>query len=160
MEDSTKQCAMTQDSESGWVESCSDEEKYHATTDANGKLTWEPKPEEIVQLYNILSKKGVLDLEWHCPGRRSPSVHSNESESVERRATEEDEKKTAEPNEFDFDDEVMEPKCSPNIAPGALRRRTAPSSSAQRRIAKFDKVMFDLRRHRELDAIVKPENGD
>uniref|UniRef100_A0A0K8R3J1 Putative paxip1-associated protein n=1 Tax=Ixodes ricinus TaxID=34613 RepID=A0A0K8R3J1_IXORI len=138
--------------EDDWRVSCSDEERSPSrTTDASGKSRWEPKPEEIIELYTDLSKKGALSLEWHCPGRRSPSVHSSESGGADRRAIEEDEAKTVEPNEFDFDDEGMEPKCSPKITP---RRRTTPSST-QKRIAKFDKVMFDVRRQRELDAIEK-----
>lgn len=148
---------MSQDTEEDWRVSCSDEEKYGPPTGCTGRSTWEPKPEEIIQLYAALVKKGTLDLEWHCPGRRSPSVHSNESENTEKRTMEDDEKKAVEPNEFDFDDDFVEPKCSPKITPGSLRRRTAPPNSAQRRVAKFDKVMFDLRRHRELDAIVKSD---
>ncbi|CAN7997272.1 unnamed protein product [Ixodes hexagonus] len=139
-------------SEDDWRVCCSDDEKFPArTTDARGNPSWEPNPEEIIELYSSLSKKGVLDLEWQCPGRRSPSVHSNESDGADRRAAEEDEAKPVEPNEFDFDDEGLEPKCSPKITP---RRRTTPSST-QKRIAKFDKVMFDVRRQRELEAIEK-----
>lgn len=47
--------------------------------------TWEPKPEDIIRLYTTLEKKGILELEWQCPGRRSPSVHSGDSEIFERK---------------------------------------------------------------------------
>lgn len=79
-------------------------------------------------------------------------MHSNESEGADRRAVAEDETKASEPNEFDFDDEGPDPSCSPKITP---RRRPAPVSGVQKRVAKFDKVVFDVRRQRELDAIDK-----
>lgn len=142
-------------SDENWKVSCSDEEKYLPPRDDHGvgrPSDWEPKPEEIARLYATLVEKGSLDLEWQCPGRRSPSIHSNESDGADRRAVEENEMKTSEPNEFDFDDEGPDPNCSPKITP---RRRAAPATSAQKRVAKFDKVVFDVRRQRELDAIDK-----
>lgn len=142
-------------SDEDWKVSCSDEEKYLPPRDDHGvgrPSDWEPKPEEIARLYATLVEKGSLDLEWQCPGRRSPSIHSNESDGADRRAVEENEMKTSEPNEFDFDDEGPDPNCSPKITP---RRRAAPATSAQKRVAKFDKVVFDVRRQRELDAIDK-----
>ncbi|XP_077554636.1 PAXIP1-associated glutamate-rich protein 1-like [Haemaphysalis longicornis] len=139
--------------EEDWKVDCSDEEKYLPPRDDHGGTSdWEPRPEEIVELYTTLAEKGSLELEWRCPGRRSPSVHSNESEGADRRAVAEDETKTSEPNEFDFDDEGPDPSCSPKITP---RRRAAPVSSVQKRVAKFDKVVFDVRRQRELEAIDK-----
>lgn len=140
------------DTDDNWRVNCSDEERFNPAKERGVNTPWEPKAEEILRMYTILSEKGVLELEWQCPGRRSPSVHSNESDGADRRAVEENETKTVEPNEFDFDDEGLEPKPSPKITP---RRRTNPPSNAQKRVAKFDKVMLDVRRHRELDAIDK-----
>lgn len=141
--------------EEDWKVECSDDEKYLSQRDDHGGRSWEPSPEDIIRLYTTLVEKGTLELEWRCPGRRSPSVHSNESEGAERRAVEEDQTKMSEPNEFDFDDdEGPDTSCSPKITP---RRRAAPASSVQKRVAKFDKVVFDVRRQRELDAIDKIE---
>lgn len=138
-----------------WKVECSDDEKYLSQGDDHGSGSWEPRPEDIIRLYTTLAEKGTLELEWRCLGRRSPSVHSNESDGAERRAVEEDQTKTSEPNEFDFDDdEGPDTSCSPKITP---RRRAAPPSSVQKRVAKFDKVVFDVRRQRELDAIDKIE---
>ncbi|XP_076369241.1 PTIP binding protein Pa1 isoform X2 [Tachypleus tridentatus] len=133
-----------------WKVSCSDEEKYFGTKEESvSSQNWEPKAEDIVRLYNILDKRGIIELEWHCPGRRSPSVHSNESESIDRRMPEIEDSKQLEPNEFDFDDdgnEVTTPKVTP-------RHRSTPGSSAQKRVARLEKVMLDIRRHRRLDEL-------
>uniref|UniRef100_A0A8C6EHF9 PAXIP1-associated glutamate-rich protein 1 n=1 Tax=Microcebus murinus TaxID=30608 RepID=A0A8C6EHF9_MICMU len=51
------------------------------------------------------------------------------------------------PTEFDFDDEPMAPKDS------LIDRRRTPGSSArsQKREARLDKVLSDMKRHKKLE---------
>jgi hypothetical protein len=49
---------------------------------------WEPSATEIAALLDLLDKKGVIDLEWQCPGRRVPSpaqddFYQKDEESLE-----------------------------------------------------------------------------
>lgn len=71
----------TEVSESDFIVNCSDDE---IGTTYKEKGTWEPTPEEIVNMYEILDSKGVLDFEWQCPGRRSPSVSSIKSDLIDK----------------------------------------------------------------------------
>ncbi|UYV71999.1 hypothetical protein LAZ67_9001527, partial [Cordylochernes scorpioides] len=100
-----------------WIIECSDDEY------ASNSKNWEPSPEEIISLYTELHEKGILELEWKCPGRRSPSVHSAETESVDKKAQEDEDaaNKRTEATEFDFDEEISEPTASSNLT---TRRRT------------------------------------
>ena len=58
---------MGNETEENWCVDGSDDEEGQA------KTAWEPSPEDIVTLYNKISTDKVLELEWKCPGRRSPS---------------------------------------------------------------------------------------
>ncbi|KAF8772962.1 PAXIP1-associated glutamate-rich protein 1A-like [Argiope bruennichi] len=132
-----------------WSINCSDDELSTAAKDSNDM--WEPSPEEIISMYEILESKGVLEFEWQCPGRRSPSVNSMKSDLMDKGpASNEDSKLTAEPNEFDFNDEFSTEQFSPKIS---ARNRAKQATSAQRRVARLDKVMFDIQRHRKLDEL-------
>lgn len=50
-----------------WNIDCSDDE----LKDCKGP--WEPKPEEINRLYTLLDNEEYQELQWKCPGYRSPS---------------------------------------------------------------------------------------
>ncbi|KAG8181092.1 hypothetical protein JTE90_016605 [Oedothorax gibbosus] len=131
-----------------WVVDCSDDELANEAKESGDM--WEPTPSEIMTMYELLESKGVLEFEWQCPGRRSPSVNSTQSDLLEKgTASDEDNKAEAEPNEFDFDDEFAVDKPSPKISP----RKRAQATSAQKRVARLDKVMFDIQRHRKLDEL-------
>lgn len=43
-----------------------------------GQLKWEPAPDDIMQLYEMVNQVGVIELEWQCPGRRAPSPVSTD----------------------------------------------------------------------------------
>ncbi|XP_054715927.1 PAXIP1-associated glutamate-rich protein 1-like [Uloborus diversus] len=134
--------------ENDWVINCSDDEFSSSAKGREG--IWEPTPEEIINMYDILDSKGVMDFEWQCPGRRSPSVNSNKSDMNDKGSISDDEaNKKIEPNEFDFDDEFGIEQ-TPKICP---RKRVTQPTSAQRRVARLDKVMFDIQRHRKLDEL-------
>ncbi|GFT59589.1 uncharacterized protein NPIL_195621 [Nephila pilipes] len=131
-----------------FVVSCSDDELSTSAKDSN---IWEPTPEEIVSMYEILESKGILEFDWQCPGRRSPSVNSMKSDLLEKGpASNEDGKLPVEPNEFDFNDEFSTEQFSPKIS---ARKQRSQATSAQKRIARLDKVMFDIQRHRKLDEL-------
>ncbi|XP_015921007.1 PAXIP1-associated glutamate-rich protein 1 [Parasteatoda tepidariorum] len=130
-----------------WVINCSDEE---LVSTSETQESWEPSPQEILNMYEILESNSVLELEWRCPGRRSPSVNSNKSDLLEKGSiSDEDSNKQVEPNEFDFDDEFGSER--PSLKLSARKRNNA--TSAQKRVARLDKVMFDIQRHRKLDEL-------
>lgn len=56
---------------------CSDEE----FKDIKGP--WEPAPEEIDRIYNLLDKGKIPELNWKCPGYRSPSPEVTEEPEEE-----------------------------------------------------------------------------
>ena len=77
----------TNSSEVEILANCSDDEigsfyKEHGN--------WEPTSEEIINMYEILDSSGVLDFEWQCPGRRSPSASSIKSDLIEKGALSDD----------------------------------------------------------------------
>lgn len=93
-----------------WEVGCSDEESYApAGVDKPDLRNWEPTGVQIALLYKQLEKIGSIDLKWQCPGRRSPSVHSNTT-GAEKKSQElsDQAKKVVEPNEFDFDDDAFD----------------------------------------------------
>ena len=69
---------------------CSDEELYECQG-GNAGCAWHPAPEEIVELYNTINEKGILELDWKCPGRRSPSPPTEDVDSSQEKSTNEEE---------------------------------------------------------------------
>ena len=59
---------------------CSDEELYNPGGGPKG--TWEPRPEDIVTLYEKIVKGDIPELVWKCPGRRSPSPEKTEEDEA------------------------------------------------------------------------------
>ncbi|GIY87085.1 uncharacterized protein CDAR_255911 [Caerostris darwini] len=137
-----------------WVIDCSDDELSSSVKDNN---SWEPSPDEIASMYETLDIKGTLELDWQCPGRRSPSTNSMKSDLNEKGPASNDNGKTeVEPNEFDFNDEFSTEQISPKIS---ARKRGGQVTSAQRRVARLDKVMFDIQRHRKLDELEQQKSS-
>ncbi|XP_055483290.1 PAXIP1-associated glutamate-rich protein 1 isoform X2 [Psammomys obesus] len=129
-----------------WCVACSDEE---VELPANGQ-PWMPPPSEIQRLYELLAAQGTLELQAEILPRRppTPEAQSEEERSDEEpEAKEEEEEKPHMPTEFDFDDEPMTPKDS------LIDRRRTPGSSArsQKREARLDKVLSDMKRHKKLE---------
>lgn len=119
---------MSQDN-SDWTVSCSDEESYQPNSsqrEVNGKKVWEPSGQQIAFLYRQLEKSGSIDLKWQCPGRRSPSVHSNSQSNDKKLDTMDNSKLAPEPNEFDFDEDILDqPSMSSKLVP---RRKSATTT--------------------------------
>ncbi|XP_007948414.1 PAXIP1-associated glutamate-rich protein 1 [Orycteropus afer afer] len=129
-----------------WCVACSDEE---VELPADGQ-SWMPPPSEIQRLYELLAAHGTLELQAEILPRRppTPEAQSEEERSDEEpEAKEEEEEKPHMPTEFDFDDEPMTPKDS------LIDRRRTPGSSArsQKREARLDKVLSDMKRHKKLE---------
>ncbi|XP_068919505.1 PAXIP1-associated glutamate-rich protein 1 isoform X3 [Petaurus breviceps papuanus] len=129
-----------------WCVPCSDEE---LELPQDGE-PWMPPPAEIRKLYELLATHGTLELQAEVLPRRppTPEVQSEEEKSDEEpEAEEEEEEKPHVPTEFDFDDEPMTPKDS------LIDRRRTPGSSArsQKREARLDKVLSDMKRHKKLE---------
>lgn len=53
---------------------------------------WEPKPEDIKTLYQRLSSGENLELDWMCPGRRSPSPEKLDDDTADLKDEPEEEK--------------------------------------------------------------------
>ncbi|XP_037669540.1 PAXIP1-associated glutamate-rich protein 1 [Choloepus didactylus] len=129
-----------------WCVPCSDEE-VELPTDGQA---WMPPPPEIQRLYELLAAHGTLELRAEILPRRppTPEAQSEEERSDEEpEAKEEEEEKPHMPTEFDFDDEPMTPKNT------LIDRRRTPGSSArsQKREARLDKVLSDMKRHKKLE---------
>ncbi|XP_032099060.1 PAXIP1-associated glutamate-rich protein 1 [Sapajus apella] len=136
----------TQGDSEDWCVPCSDEE---VELPADGQ-PWMPQPSEIQRLYELLAAHGTLELQAEILPRRppTPEAQSEEERSDEEpEAKEEEEEKPHMPTEFDFDDEPVTPKDS------LIDRRRTPGSSArsQKREARLDKVLSDMKRHKKLE---------
>ncbi|XP_037981890.1 PAXIP1-associated glutamate-rich protein 1 [Motacilla alba alba] len=113
---------------------------------------WTPEPPEIRRLYEAIARAGVLPLrnlpfprrlptpEPPCP----PEPGAAGAASPSREAQEE---KPPPPTEFDFDDEPL----PPNPALIDRRRTPGPPSRGQKREARLDKVLSDMKRHKKLE---------
>ncbi|XP_074053400.1 PAXIP1-associated glutamate-rich protein 1 isoform X2 [Macrotis lagotis] len=135
-----------EDGKGDWCVPCSDEELELPQDGA----PWMPPPAEIRRLYELLATRGTLELQAEVLPRRppTPEVQSEEEKSDEEpEAEEEEEEKPHVPTEFDFDDEPTTPKDS------LIDRRRTPGSSArsQKREARLDKVLSDMKRHKKLE---------
>lgn len=132
---------VPEENQDDWVAECSDDENY--------KLT----PTDIIELYQRIGRGENLELEWKCPGRRSPTPERNEEnvaikEEVNGESITEHRVVVA---EFDFDELAISDAASA-ITP----RRSSVGSvktprSNQKRVAQLDKIMNDMRRHRKMD---------
>lgn len=140
---------MSTEEEEIWCE-CSDDEKYNPVKYKKG--TWEPKPEDILKIFEEIKTKKVLELQWKCPGRRSPDSDKKVEEVVkeEPKEQEKEEERKPEVTQFDFDDEGPEPKTvlTPRRTPGS-----APKS--EKKVARMDKVLKDMMHQRKLQAAEK-----
>lgn len=126
-----------------WCIQCSDDDLEE--TDG-----WTPAPEEIKRLYQLIASERTLPLQVDLLLRRPPTPEpdSLEEESDPEQEEEEEEDVTpAVPTEFDFDDEPITPKNS------LIDRRRTPGSTgrSQKREARLDKVLSDMKRHKKIE---------
>ncbi|KAK3084355.1 hypothetical protein FSP39_012130 [Pinctada imbricata] len=135
-----------------WCVYASDEELYDPTH--CGKGTWMPHPEDILKMFEKLSKQKVLELKWKCPGRRPPEIEISQEEVVQKDVpmeTEEvplpEEPKPVQPTEFDFDDafDAALP-VTPKRTPGSK------TPKSQKKVAKMDKILQDVMLQQRKDS--------
>nr|XP_054096007.1 PAXIP1-associated glutamate-rich protein 1-like [Callithrix jacchus] len=109
-----------------------------------------PQPSEIQQLYELLAAHGTLELQAEILLRRPPmpEAQSEEERSDEEpEAKEEEEEKPHMPKEFDFDEDPVTPKDSLIDLP----RTPGSSARSQKREARLDKVLSDMKQHKKLE---------
>ncbi|KAJ7314069.1 hypothetical protein JRQ81_005994 [Phrynocephalus forsythii] len=131
--------------EEDWDVPCSDEE-------LESPDSWMPSPGEIRRLYERIAAEGTLELQTEILPRRNPtpepdSEDEDKSDGESEHQEEEEEEKPHMPTEFDFDDEPASPKSS------LIDRRRTPGTLAksQKREARMDKVLSDMKRHKVLE---------
>ncbi|XP_060636237.1 PAXIP1-associated glutamate-rich protein 1 [Anolis sagrei] len=140
--------------EEDWCIPCSDEE-------LDSPDNWMPPPSEIRRLYELIAEQGTLELQAEILPRRNPtpepdSEDEDKSEGQTEDQEEEEEEKPHVPTEFDFDDEPSSPKSS------LIDRRRTPGTLAksQKREARMDKVLSDMKRHKVLEEQIMKTGRD
>lgn len=139
--------------EEDWCVPCSDEE-------LESPDTWMPTPEEIRHLYELLASEGTLPLQVEFLPRRplTPDYDPDDDKSYEESEEEEEEvERPHVPTQFDFDidDEPVTPKNSLIDRP-----RTGSSAKSQKREARLDKVLSDMKRHKKIEEQIMKTGRD
>ena len=132
---------------------CSDEETFQkcgTLTKVDGKIEWRPDPARIAQLYQQVEKHGVIDLKWTNPGRRSPSDHSS-SQNTEVKSESEEIKVSEGPTAFDFDEHDIFDNDPSDKLLSTSRRKPSVSSNSNKKVAKLDKVIGDMKKYQIMD---------
>ncbi|MBN3276779.1 PAGR1 protein, partial [Polyodon spathula] len=144
---------LKEDDSEDWCLPCSDDE-------ISEPAHWTPPVTEIRRLYGLLATGEVLELNVELLPRRPPTpepdpdrmsgASEDSEEERERREREDRERERApSPTEFDFDDEA--PPVTPKTS--FIDRRRTPGSVGrpQRREARLDKVLSDMKRHKKIE---------
>ncbi|XP_062368329.1 syntaxin-1B [Cinclus cinclus] len=113
---------------------------------------WIPNPEEIRRLYEGIARAGVLPLRNVPFPRRDPTPEtlSEPEEGGEPGGSpghQEQQQQPPPPTEFDFDDDPV----APNPSLIDRRRTPGPPNRGQKREARLDKVLSDMKRHKKLE---------
>lgn len=125
-----------------WEIVCSDDEKYDVKKRDGNK--WEPSPEQMLKLYEELDKgPGYFELNWKCPGRRSPTPEKIEEQS-ESESTNIDDKNDEKDYNFDFEIEKGQLRLRPSGESG-------PRLSAKKKTTSLDAIISNMERYRRLD---------
>ncbi|XP_061446638.1 PAXIP1-associated glutamate-rich protein 1 [Rhineura floridana] len=140
--------------EEDWCVPCSDEE-------LDSPDSWMPPPKEIRRLYELIAAQGTLEIQADILPRRNPtpepdSEDEDKFEGEPENQEEEEEEKPHIATEFDFDDEPSSPKSS------LIDRRRTPGTLAksQKREARLDKVLSDMKRHKVLEEQIMKTGRD
>ncbi|XP_041453798.1 uncharacterized protein LOC121406991, partial [Lytechinus variegatus] len=166
-----------QESLDDWDIPASDEEEDDGESQTDGsekkkrKIVkrgyWEPPIDVIVDLYNKLDKDGILELSWKCPGRRPPSEEGDKEEEKEQLEDIQDEEameisQEEDPTEFDFDMDVELDSSVQKMTPRRNIGGGQAQGSGKKRVARMDKVLNDIFRHRKIDTttMVDPEKKE
>ncbi|XP_058679023.1 PAXIP1-associated glutamate-rich protein 1A-like, partial [Ammospiza caudacuta] len=117
-----------------------------------GAEGWTPRPEEIRELFEGIARAGTLPLRnvpfpRRDPTPEPPSLPDPAGDNPGSPGRDNEEEKPPPPTEFDFDDEPL----PPNPALIDRRRTPGPPSRGQKREARLDKVLSDMKRHKKLE---------
>ncbi|KAM5152944.1 LOW QUALITY PROTEIN: PAXIP1-associated glutamate-rich protein 1-like [Mantella aurantiaca] len=141
-EDEHVQQEEDEEDDEDWCIPCSDD-------DVEETEGWMPQPQEIRRLYELITSDGSLPLQVDILARRPPTPEPDQDEESEQEQEEEEEEEERPqiPTEFDFDDEPSTPRNA------LIDRRRTPGSSArsQKREARLDKVLSDMKRHKKIE---------
>ncbi|CAI9600991.1 unnamed protein product, partial [Staurois parvus] len=140
-EEQERQDEEDEDDDEDWCIPCSDD-------DVDETEGWMPQPEEIKRLYQLIASEGSLPLQVDILARRPPTPEpdpEDEESDQEPEEEEEEEERPHVPTEFDFDDEPSTPKNA------LIDRRRTPGRSSQKREARLDKVLSDMKRHKKIE---------
>ncbi|GFR93491.1 hypothetical protein ElyMa_006226700 [Elysia marginata] len=134
-----------------------EEAKYNFSDE---KGVWQPKPEDILTLFEKLAGGGPLPLKWQCPGRRPPKSKeevaeesTTKSADLEREEEKEEKPVAPEASAFDFDEFSSDPntKLTPIRAPGGSGR-----TPRTKKRARMDNIMDSLRKQ-HLQSVAERE---
>lgn len=121
--------------EDDWYVECSDEE----VTVKKG--VYEPPPEVIEKLYDMLDNGIMPELKWQSPGYRPPTPTNLPTTPTKEENAASDEK-----SDFDFMDEMNTPRL-----PVRRDGEAGPKGSAKKKTTSLDGVLSNMRRHWRLD---------
>lgn len=102
---------------------------------------YEPNPEQVEQLYTLLSEGKLPDLKWESPGYRPPTPKDRPSTPTNNLEDIEDEK-----SDFDFMDDMSAPRL-----PVRRDGEASLKGSAKKKTTSLDGILSNMRRHWKLD---------
>ncbi|BFZ18730.1 hypothetical protein BsWGS_21769 [Bradybaena similaris] len=131
--------------EATWIVKEHDEAKYNFSDE---KGVWQPRPEDILSLFEKLAQGNPLPLKWTCPGRRHPDKdvksEKNIADDMDDSGSDswKEEHKAPEISAFDFDEPYVDvnAKLIPKRAPGGVGR----TPKTEKRVARMDNIMKSL----------------
>lgn len=118
---------------------CSDEEMS-----IKDGVDWEPKPEEIIELFEVLDSNKILPLDWECPERRPLTPVDNFDQKY---ADDGNAEELIDQSGFDFEDESSPMK----IPVRPVGSDAGPRGSAKKKTTNLDDILSNMARHRKLD---------
>ena len=138
-----------------WCVDCSDDEEKYGE---NG--CWEPPADEVIKLYKAIANGEDIILDWKCPGRRLPqtgkkSKPMNTNDNVDKCQSSNVNAAPASPSGYEFDvDDAAGP-----ITPSRVTRIPGKTpKSAQKRVARFDRVINDINRQKLGSPVASPDS--
>ncbi|KPM09779.1 PAXIP1-associated protein-like protein [Sarcoptes scabiei] len=139
---------------------CSDEEQFFDPNEKYRQLKigsrtvriWEPSGSDIANLYEEIKEKGVVDLEWQCPGRISPTEYDSmmnaKSESPNTSSTDQTQ---ADKTEFDFDNDFDDETNPIETKSQVMRKNYSADPMKKSQTTNLTKVMQDIKKYQLMD---------
>ena len=136
-----------------WCVDCSDDEEKYGP-----KGCWEPPAEEVIKLYKAIANRNNIILDWKCPGRRLPqtgkkSKPTNTNDNVDKNESSYVNATASSPSGYEFDVDDSAGPVTPSRVP---RIPGKTPKSAQKRVARFDRVINDINRQKLGSPVASP----